>query len=524
MPNAPKDLPSKELPPKELPPKDLPPIPGLDIVGHGIYLRPYHPYEPRQALFPRDKMRPCSIKDAPQGFHIPEAYNLEDSPPMPSNQLLNQVMIEESWDRFDKQLRLDTNLAVSNGPFSISVGASSVNQMRSEQEAYYAVRSSFIPLWSVYVSGAAAPIPGLDEFDIPTPFSHSQRRVYEAFFARFGSHYVKRAWVGGKAMVFFTVLKSSQLSKDDIQAGIKASFGVAGQGEANRHLTESRERLVKNSQCSVIGKGGDELKLAALTTLDEARYNEWIDTIRDNPQTIELEVAGLWTLLKNPDKAKALADAYEAANVFSPINAAFTADKTVYCIRGRRYFCYHIEKYESEKPKLLVERWLELSNIGFDRVDAAFTGKDLVDHEGQSLGGKAFMFYHDKYVRIDLATNKLDGPPRPFAEDWPGVTFERIDATLAVGADAVYFFSGNRYIRFNTIKRCADEGYPQSISKRWVGVTFDRIDAAIYWGNGKVYFFREDQYIRYDTVIYRADPGYPKALLGDYVEDWQFFD
>ena len=67
------------------------------------------------------------------------------------------------------------------------------------------------------------------------------------------------------------------------------------------------------------------------------------------------------------------------------------------------------------------------------------------------------------------------------------------------------------------------EGYPELISKRWVGVTFDRIDAAIYWGGGKVYFFRGDKHIRYDMVICRADPGYPKFISGSYVEDWKFF-
>lgn len=64
----------------------------------------------------------------------------------------------------------------------------------------------------------------------------------------------------------------------------------------------------------------------------------------------------------------------------------------------------------------------------------------------------------------------------------------------------------------------------RTCGKRWVGVTFERLDAAIYWGNGKVYFFKDDQHIRYDLITRCADPGYPKHIVGNYVEDWRFFD
>ena len=296
-------------------------LPGLDVVGHGLYLRPNTPYELRRVLFPRTASRLVTVRDATTPYTVPEGYDLDDSPPLPAGQLLNQVKIEESWDRFNTQLSLDTTVAAGNGAFSISASASNASQMRAEQEAYYAVRSSFIPLWSVYLSDTSNYLPEIDEASIPTPFKFSHRREYEAFFERYGSHYVKRAWLGGKAMLFFTVLKSSHLSKQEIQAGIKASY-TAVEGEAHSHLTESREKLLNSSQCSVSGKGGDELKLAALSSLDEANYNQWVSTVRENPQTIELEVAGLWTLLKDPAKAEALSEAYRALNVFTGLTAA----------------------------------------------------------------------------------------------------------------------------------------------------------------------------------------------------------
>ena len=502
---------------------DSVPLPGLDVVGHGLYLRPYTPYELRGVLFPRRDHRQLLLRDATTPYSVPEGYDIDDSPPMPAGQLLNQVKIEESWDRFNKQLTLDTKVAAGNGAFSISASASNASQMRAEQEAYYAVRSSFIPLWSVYLSDTRNCVPDLEEAELPVPFKFSYRREYEAFFERFGSHFVKRAWIGGKALLFFTVLKSSQLSKQEIQAGIKASYTVV-QGEASAHLTESREKLLNSSQCSVSGRGGDELKLAALSSLDESHYNQWLATVRENPQTIELEVAGIWTLIKNREKAEAIAEAYRAMNVFTGLNAAFTVDKTVYFVRGTKYFSFHMELGESEKPRLLLDRWIDLGTYGLERIDAAFSGPYLAFASKEDLRRKVHMFYRDKYARVDMDTDRLDYGPVPFTEAWPGLEFPRIDTAFALGRDSVYFFCGSNYVRFDTLKNRVDDGYPQPFSKRWKGVTFDRLDCALYWANGKVYFFRDDQYIRYDTVTYRSDAGYPKALVGDYVEDWKFFD
>jgi hypothetical protein len=499
-------------------------IPGLEVVGRGVYLRPYQPYELTQVLFKRDQYKVSRSKETGQSYSVPEGYEVDDSPPFPNNQALNQVTIEESWDRFEKQINLDANVAVSNVPFSISASSGWNNQFRVEQDAYYALRTSFVPLWSVYVSSQSQCADDIHHADIPAPFSHSHRAAYEAFFRRFGSHYVKRAWVGGKSMLVFTVLKSSQLSRWDIQAGIKASFsGVSGgvSGEQN----ESKERLRKSSQCTVLGKGGNEAQLAAMSSLDEAAYNQWLKTIRDNPQVIELEVAGIWTLLRDPQKAQALMDAYREAVSFDPLSGVFDVDGAVYFIRGDKYVRYDRAARKADTPEQVSELIPGLSELGFERADAAFRGAYLVSAKGEKLDRKLFLFRKNRFIRLDLDKWRVDeGYPKLISEGWPGVTFEQIDAVLATDPETVYFFYGNQYIRFNPLKNRADAGYPLLISKRWVGVTFERIDAALYWGNGTAYFFKEDQHIRYDLANYRADSGYPKYIAGNYVQDWKFID
>ncbi len=494
---------------------ELLPIPGADALGRGIQLRPHLPYSLKSLLFPQRDPRPCSCAQTGETYALPAGYEINDSPPMPAGQSLNHVVIEESFERLDKHFALDVSLAASSGMFSIDASAGEAGQVRSNESAFYAVRSSFIPFWSVYLPDVTIlPEDTFDLDDVPAPFKHRYRNKYELFFERYGTHYVKRVWIGGQAKLVFTIAKSSNMSKQDIHQGLRASVAGVGGAAVSSSMQESKEKLQSNSECTVWGQGGSEENLAALSSLDEGAYNQWLATIKDNPQIIELEVAGIWTLLDDPEKVQALLEAYKAATTFTPISAAVRLGKEIYFLRGDRYLRYLIEESETEKPQPIKEKWPMFAQAGFEWLDAAF-----------AAAGVLYVFKDSQYLQLDLASNELiDDQPRSIAEGWPGVSFDRIDAALCVN-EAIYFFYGDKYIRFDVAKGRADEGYPALISERWVGVTFDRIDAGIYWPeSGKAFFFRDDQHIRYDMVTYHADPGYPKAIVGSYVEDWKFFN
>lgn len=500
-------------------------IPGLDMVGRGIYLRPRQPFELKGALFRQDGHQTYPSKETGETYRVPAGYEVNDSPPMPAAQALNQMRIEESWERFEKSTSLDVSAAAGNGPFSVDVNASQTGQLRSEEDAYYALRNSFIPLWSVYIPDDRGFIDSDFDLDIPTPYDPAQRRAYERFFDRFGTHYIKRAWVGGKAMLAFTVTKSSSMSKEDIKAGIKASFAGTGSGSTNAEAHSAKEKLQNNSECTVFGKGGDELLLATLSSLDEACYNQWLATIKDNPQVIEFDAVGIWTLVDDDEKAKALRQAYIEATVFTSLRVVFNLDNRVHVFRGKNCFSYNPDSGETSVARPIKEKWPMLARVGFEQVDAAFLGKYLVSQVGENLDRKLYFFNRDQYIRVDVDAMAIDeGYPKTIAAGWPGVSFERIDAAMNVAPDTLYFFLGSQYVRFNMLNNHADEGYPEATSKRWAGLNFDRVDAAVYWGNAKVFFFRGNQHIRYDMVNYRVDPGYPKFIFGNYVEDWKFFD
>jgi hypothetical protein len=314
------------------------------------------------------------------------------------------------------------------------------------------------------------------------------------------------------------------MNKEDIGAGIKASFGGVS-GSASAKHEQSKERLRNSSQCTVIGKGGDEVQLAAMSSLDQAAYNNWLNTIPENPQVIELDVAGIWTLVRDREKAAALQEAYRESVSFDPINAAFDVGQELFFIRSSKFVRYNRETKQTYAPKAITTLLPNLAEVGFERIDDAFRGRTLVSPSGERLDRKVFIFRQNRFLRYDVDTMTIDeGYPKLISEGFPGNPFPRVDAVLVTDSESVYFFYGNQYARFNPVTNRFDEGYPQPIAKRWVGVTFDRIDCAVYWGGGKVYFFKGDQHIRYDLANYRTDPGFPKYVIGNYVGDWTFID
>jgi hypothetical protein len=162
-------------------------------------------------------------------------------------------------------------------------------------------------------------------------------------------------------------------------------------------------------------------------------------------------------------------------------------------------------------PRSIAGGWAGL----FPSVDAAF-------YRGK---GRAYFFSGDQYCRFTVLNNAVDaGYPKPIAGNWPGMAgtgFETgVDAAVCWGNEKVYFFKGNRYLRYDLTADAVDPGYPLPIAGNWraiSGTGFEKgIDAAINYGNGKAYFFRGDAYVRVDLATKGVDAGYPKPIAGNW--------
>ncbi len=72
--------------------RDLLPIPESKIVGRGIYIRPRQPYELKEKLIKLSDSKSYYAKETDQTYSIPGGYEVNDSPPLPANQMLNQTV------------------------------------------------------------------------------------------------------------------------------------------------------------------------------------------------------------------------------------------------------------------------------------------------------------------------------------------------------------------------------------------------------------------------------------------------
>ena len=123
---------------------------------------------------------------------------------------------------------MNVKAAISSNLISIDPTAFRATQLRSEEDSYYALRSSFIAFWNLSLINVPS-LPTLEkevaDLTVRILLSRKTGRSMLASLKSTGSHYVKSAWVGGKASLVFIVAKSSQLTKEEIRAGIQATVG-----------------------------------------------------------------------------------------------------------------------------------------------------------------------------------------------------------------------------------------------------------------------------------------------------------
>ncbi|MBF0547392.1 MAG: hypothetical protein HQM08_23320 [Candidatus Riflebacteria bacterium] len=131
--------------------------------------------------------------------------------------------------------------------------------------------------------------------------------------------------------------------------------------------------------------------------------------------------------------------------------------------------------------------------------------------------GKVFFFKGNKYIRFDIKADKADPDyPKPIgATNWPGLPWtDGINAAFNNGQGKIYFFKGDQFVRFDVKADKVDPDYPKPIdATNWPGLPWKgAIDAAFNNGQGKVFIFKGKEYVRYDINADKVDPDYPKPI------------
>lgn len=156
---------------------------------------------------------------------------------------------------------------------------------------------------------------------------------------------------------------------------------------------------------------------------------------------------------------------------------------------------------------------------------------------------KGYLFNGSDNTRYDSKNNKADANyPAVMSKDWPGLPSEfqsDLDDVVNLN-DALFFFKGSKYLKFDIKKAKVVEG-PKAIVEGWPALKefgFETgVDAATewaVWGEGTsepnaeyVLFFKGDQCVTYNLSSHVADkkaitdkfPDLKKSAYGDFSRD-----
>lgn len=183
----------------------------------------------------------------------------------------------------------------------------------------------------------------------------------------------------------------------------------------------------------------------------------------------------------------------------------------VYFFNAGRYVRYDVlnDAVDAGYPLSTGDQWPGMRRTGFD------TGLDSALDLG---GGSVYFLKASKYVRYDIVADTVpEGYLRDIGDNWPGMReagfASGIDAAVNWGDGKAYVFKGSKYVRYDIAEDKVDDGYPLDIGDNWPGLRAagfaDGLDTAVNWGNGKIFFFKGSRYVRYDMTDDRVDDGYP---------------
>lgn len=296
---------------------------------------------------------------------------------------------------------------------------------------------------------------------------------YALFFNDYGTHYVYQLDIGSSFEMYTSILKTSQLSKTEIDMAFSAQYKGAffsGSFSVSTKDEKAFQKYRESSRTRISAMGGDATLLGKISNVapfenNVALYNQWVDSVKYNPAAINFKLRGIW-MLCDVDKRKAMQAAFNRyketfrvktriesmdaqVNFFvggnhipEPAKPTVEADKR----QGWRFTV--VDRYNL--GKIIHNKYYGYDPYNFSRSATAMYDSMKNDIESLGLNNKRYLWMMSTYGRI-LAI----APPTSTMYTY---------MTNAGGGDALNFFtylckyssSDSVLMRYNLI------GVPQS--------------------------------------------------------------
>ncbi|KAM4553645.1 matrix metalloproteinase-14 isoform 1-T3 [Fundulus diaphanus] len=174
----------------------------------------------------------------------------------------------------------------------------------------------------------------------------------------------------------------------------------------------------------------------------------------------------------------------------------------MFVFKGRWFWRVRRNRVLDNYPMPISAFWNGLP----DDIDAAYERHD----------GKFVFFKEDRYW-VFREADVLPGYPQPLHQYGRGIPTQKIDTAIWWEPNEyTYFFSGDRYWRYNEETRTTDRDFPKAIS-RWGKIPPSPRGAFLSDDGAYTFFYKGSNYWRFDNRRSEADKGYPRSILKDFM-------
>lgn len=308
-------------------------LPGANDLGQTVYV----PFDVDQANERKNRMRAFSdmtiesvhyCNENGINYDVP-AWIVVDNLGHPSAEAYlgawTRTQVYESSLELKKSisLKVETKADWSMASFSASgsIAASFAMELEEKNDVFIGVRSVTSRYYRLYIPADRIPHPSFASTplcskmsSLPTqPCSNSNYEKYQKFFEDVGTHFVSSLTVGAEAIMRVEVKKHYLLRKEDVHGFLEGAVRYmlgSGSGSNDWRHKEQKISAVSTMSVSAGGVGGDQDLLATLASFDHSAFNNWILSIKKNPEPIAYELTGIWELIPDSNLRARVRDAY----------------------------------------------------------------------------------------------------------------------------------------------------------------------------------------------------------------------
>jgi hypothetical protein len=251
--------------------------------------------------------------------------------------------VSETREQAQNDLSVHAGVGGTYGAFSGEIQADFGYSSTTTADSFLCYWRSYAPLAVLGINASKAKAYLTDDFvaavnALPVPLSVNENRTaYFDFFAAYGPFYTRSITIGGELSVFNQVSKSSQLTAVNLALALQAQYdGLYTTGKLDVSVIgqQNWSRYQQNSTVSIKANGGNPELAVRLSGADPWAfaqpsvdlYAKWAASLATQPAVVDFQVGGVWELVADHDRARALQEAWQLyANLMHPRASIQTA-------------------------------------------------------------------------------------------------------------------------------------------------------------------------------------------------------